>query len=695
NTYTPDAWGYIDVGANDVQSVTIAGSITDQDAGRIVSSISSLNFNFWNDMGISEYKQLQSNVVGGVGEFTVQIPVYQGHNWINFDAQYCDDLSNCNKYAYTYMGLETTTGTPWTPPIHDITVATAILTDDYGQSQNWNASADADNKVTVSGIMEYPTGSFGNPRFNISSDGAWSDGNLVVNADGSFSLPVSLYNGWNYVNFNDGEGNWFGVSIYTSAGETVIRPQIDTVGGVAYNGNGSASVTGCIATITGQSLANSQVQVNWNGDDGAGNYYYESLYLTAGADNGNGLGNFSVPVPVISGGYNYVDVFDSNWRGVSLQLSTSATGCTYTVPVLTVNSVIGNATLVSGTDYTSTANSVIVSGTSNIANRQIVVRNYTCSGEEKFETTSDVAGDWSVTANVYQDYNWLDISDGYNSQGVSVNSSTTVQPVAAITPVVTANAATPALNSSGCNYQNYDVGASTTVTISGTTTASDGQGTYWDVDGVMQTFTITGGAFTFTVNVYDGYNYVSVNDTNYNYYGFDLNTSNGVQRPRLVEITSPIHDPDGTIASSTAPGAYTVSGTIDTSSGFSANRVNAYVYDEATGVSINYTTSQADRDAYGYLLLNLGPDTGGSRAFSFDVTVSDSTYPFYISVDAVDEASWTYHGHSIYLNNIYNYGQWSYKPGAVVINQSAIKELKDRANKQRAGEAFIQMRQIK
>lgn len=689
NSYTPDAWGFIDVGATDVRTVTVTGTITDPTIFIDSGASPSLNFNFWNDRGINDYKQIQMVVDGsGNGSFSVQIPVYGGHNWIDFDANYCDQSTPgmCN-YAYTYMGVDVDDdkGTPWTAPIHDVSVTTAVLTDDYGQSQNWDASTDTDNVVTVAGVMEYPAGSM-TPWYNISSDGDWKDGQLSVNADGSFSIPVSLYNGWNYVNVNDGEGNWFGVTIYTSAGDTVIRPQIDTIESVAYNGTGFAAVSGCTATITGQALANSQVQVNWNGDDGAGNYYYESVYTTTGNDNGNGFGNFTATVPVISDGYNNVDVFDANWRGVFVQLSTTNVGCSYTVPVLTVDPVIGGATDTGNSiDYTSTLDQVTLSGTSNIPNRQIVIKNYTCSGEEKFVTNADGAGNWSVTADVYQDYNWLDISDGYNYQGVSVYSTTSVQPTSSITPVVTPNAGAPTLNSSGCNYVNYDVGAATSVTISGTTTSPDGDGTYWDADGVMQTFSITGGVFSFTVNVYEGYNYVSLNDTNYNYYGFDLNSTNGVQKPRIVDIQSHAHD------QVLGAGTYTVTGLIDTSNGFNADRVTAYVYDESAGNSYDFTSDSNDQTAYGYGAISLGVDGSGNQTFSFDITVTDTLYPFYISVDANDEVNWISHGHSIYLNNVYNYGQWSYKPGATLINQSKVKELKDRANKQRASDAFMQM----
>ncbi|MCW8910570.1 MAG: hypothetical protein OQK76_08130, partial [Gammaproteobacteria bacterium] len=122
--------------------------------------------------------------------------------------------------------------------------------------------------------------------------------------------------------------------------------------------------------------------------------------------------------------------------------------------------------------------------------------------------------------------------------------------------------------------------------------------------------------------------------------------------------------------------------------------VTAYVYDESTGTSKNYTSIQVDADAYNYGFISLGTDVNNNQTFSFSIDVTDETYPFYISVDAVDEQQgWYYHGHSIYLNNVYNYGQWSYKPGAKVINQKPLQDLKDRANRQRAESAFKLMNQ--
>ena len=714
---------FLDAQAVDIKTVRVTGQIIDP---LIAISTATLNMNLWNDRGIYESKQVIVTPAAGQGTFDVQIPVYGGHNWINFDVYYCDASATpvCNN-AYTHMGvqIEFDKGTPWTPPIDNIEVVIdpltntlADLTDDYGQSQNWDASADTDARIRVRGKLQYPDGS----RFNISSDGAWSDGDIITNADGSFSFPVDLYNGWNYVSINDGQGNWFGVNIYTTGGNTVTRPVINTIEGIAYNNTGMASVDSCTAIINGQALADSSVQVNWNGDDGAGNYYYESFFLAAGPDTGNGLGDFSITVPVISGGYNYVDVFDVNWRNAYVQLSTTLT-CAYTQPILTPVSIDANPAFDPGTftwwsgDYSTAASTVILAGTSNLPGRKIVVRNYTCTGEEKFETQVDGAGNWTITANVYQDYNWLDINDGFNYQGVSVYSTNIAQPTPNITGVtVTADSGVVTSNNSGCNYENYTIDAAgapqvTSVTVSGSTTAPDGDGTYWDANGNSQVFSIVNGDFGFTVNIFDGSNYISLNDTRNNYYSFDFNVVNGVQKPRIVNIdqvddplttgviehVAPIHD------SIVVPSAYIVSGVIDRNAidisicptcTFNADTVTAYVYDEATGNSNNYTTLQADVDAFGYGLITLGIDGAGNQTFSFDITVTDETYPFYISVDAVDEQQgWYSHGHSIYLNNVYNYGQWSYKPGAKVINQKPLQDLKDRANRQRAESAFKQL----
>ncbi|MCW8956338.1 MAG: hypothetical protein OQL09_05600 [Gammaproteobacteria bacterium] len=685
NVYTADAWGYIDTGGADITSITITGDLVDASVGASLTT-NNFNVNLWNDSGANSNQNLNSVT----DSFSVQLPVYQGNNWINMDINYCDISGSPCDYANFHLGIYTTTGTPYTPPIHTINVVNAVKTDDYGNSQNWDASSDTDNSVVISGIMEFATGGM-TPSYNVSSDGEWFSKTLTLNADGSFQIPVSLYNGWNYIDMYDASGNWFNVSIYTSAGQAVLRPQILTLsnstGTVTYNGTGNFTTDQCSVTITGKAMADSEIEVNWNGDDGAGNFYHERGFALSGAAGTDGLGSFTATVPLVSGGYNNIDIFDANYRGVFVQVSTTA-ACVYTAPVLTMTDITGSASAQStfplGGDYLAgTSTFVTVTGnTDDWSGRKIVGTNWACNGAEKVEVIADGSGNWLLVMNVYQDYNYLEVTDGVNYEYFNVQTTNGVYP----TPRMTASVQGQTASYNGCGYSQYNLSTETSVVITGTTTAPDGTGQYWDPDGVMQTFTIAGGAFSFTVNsLYDGSNFINIDDSEFNHYNVDIFTTNGIARPRYVEITSHTH---GAVV---AAGGITLSGIVDTAN-FTANRINAYVYDECTSTSYEYSSDSYEQTNLGKL-----PITFDGTNFSLSFTVSDNTCYTEFSIDGGNDSSFQWHGHRITINNVYNYGEYSYKQGSGVTGvksskASASQAASSLASKQRAVRALLNAR---
>lgn len=673
NTYTPDAWGYVDTGGADITSITIAGVLVDALIGPSLTT-NNFNVNLWNESGANS----NQNLTNVTDNFSVQLPVYQGNNWINMDINYCDTATGalCD-YANFHLGVYTSTGKPYTPPIHTIAVTGATKTDDYGNSQNWDASSDTDNSLVISGIMEFTTGGT-TPTYNISSDGAWFSNNLILNSDGSFQIPVSLYNGWNYVDMYDADGNWFNVAIYTSAGQAVLRPKVLTLsnssGAVNYNGSGGFNTDVCSLDITGLALAETQVEVSWNGGDGT-SYFNERVFTLSGADgDGDGLGSFSATIPLVGGAgtYNNVDVFDVNYRGVYVQVNTSA-ACAYLPPVLTMTDITGSASATSsfplGGDYLAAGSTTVtVTGnSSDTSGRKIVGTNWGCGGAEKVETTADGSGDWTLVMNVYQDYNNLEVTDGVNYEYVNVQTSNGVYPVLKMTAGVQGQVA----SYDGCGFSQYNLSTETSAVITGATTAQDGTGQYWDADGVMQSFDIAGGVFSFTVaNLYDGGNFISIDDTEFNHYNVDIFTSNGVIRPRYVEITSHSH---GEVVS---PATITISGVIDIAN-FTADRVNGYVYDECTGTSYEYSS-----DNYEVTTLGKSPIvfTPGGSTFSFDFDVTANTCFTEFSVDGGNDTNFEWHGHRITINNVYNYGEYSYKNGAGTITKQKSGVLRGEAN---------------
>ena len=455
-------------------------------------------------------------------------------------------------------------------------------------------------------------------------------------------------------------------------------------------------VSSCTATISGQALADSEVRVYWNGYTGGSyndpsSYNWEEYLAMTGSDtDGDGLGAFSVTVPIIggAGAENYVDVNDVNWNWTGVSITTTDASCAYVPPVMTVDAVSAGGALLTPNMYgefdAATNGTVTISGTSSTAGRTIVANVFACSGAEFYDTlastTANGSGtfDWSITVNVYDGWNNVDVNDGVSYVNVPFITANGVFPTPAMDATV--DGLTPTYE--GCGFRSYDAGAATTATISGTTAAPDGTGSYFNGSGTAQTFDITNGAFSFTVDLYDGGNYIGINDTNWNYFNVDIFTTNGNVPPRLLEIKSPLHD--DVIDTTTGPVTVTVTGTIDSSSGFAPERVNAYVYDEGAMESMEYSSDTYEQTAYGRMPLAFDSAAG---AFSFDVAVS-SDQPVNINVDACSDTTGECHGHSIVVNNQYFYGEYSYKPGAGSTN-------KDRSvgAKARTARAIMHMRQ--
>lgn len=707
--YTPDIWGYIDTSAEGgATSVTLTGSVSD-------SSISQLNFNVGSEVGAYTYFNVQ---VSG-GSFSATFDLYTGNNWIGIDSYSCADQldpSTCNS-AYANVGIFSSAGSSYVAPIREVTVSEAILVDDWGAGANWDASADADNIVEIAGVLAFPNGTI---NYDLGSDGGYENGIITPNPDGSFVLQVSLFNGNNWFNINDAQGNYYSVSIFTTAGQLVVKPVINSINSVSYDDSGFFQTDQCSVTIEGVSLADSEVNVYWNGFDSTGLSNFENFMLIAGADDGTGLGSFSVTLPVMGGSnsYNSVSINDANYVGIYLEIQTSDVNCSYVAPVLDVTSISSGGTsspLISDgfevlgvddgnnnvIDYNAGSNATVsLSGASGSAGRSITAEVLACNGKESYSAlasnTANVNGDydWNISGiAVYQDYNSLNISDGVNYRYLNVISTNGITPLAALTATATASNASGPVSlvdqSTGgsCGYVSYDGSSATSVTISGTSSGPDGMGSYWDSSGSMQTFEIVGGAYSFEAGLFDGYNYFSINDANFNYTNVDIFTTNGTFRPQLVTITSPLHSE--VIDTASGPVAVTVTGIIDVSvDGFNPERISAFVYIEDVATDVSYSSDQFEVDSYGYMPITYDTLTGD---FSFVITVS-SDQPVNISVDAYNSTTGESHGQSIVINNVFGYGDYSYKPGAKATAKQTKSTHNERINYERAGRAFMRSR---
>lgn len=663
NALPLDAWGYAKATAG-AKKVTISGTV---DTVKL-PGITAVDVNVNNDTS-GAYSYGSATVTGGT--FTVTLDIYKGDNWINAGYGYQDPVTNSWVWYGDHAGIYTDTGTAWVPNISITGVTTATQTGTFGNSSDWDASTDTDNVVTVTGKFK----KIANGAYSINSDGGWNSGTLVALADGSFSLDVTLYNGWNYVSINDSNFNWYGVNIYTTNGKVVVKPAITTVNGVAPTvtiaGGASAATTGCTATVTGTAKAGN-VNVNWSGYDGTSSYYEsQTLVLTGAADTPVA---FSFNVPLVGGAasYNNIDVYDLNWMWAGVKVTTSGT-CNYAAPTLTVVSVLDSAggaitPGVNGDYLAGTNQTVTVTGTTNRAGRTVTASMYSCTSQTYTATASSTANasgtyDWSISGiKVYDGWNSLSATEGSNWQYLSVSTTNGQLAQAALTATVTPGTVTYA---GTCGYNSWDAGTATSVTISGTTTAPDGTGNYTDAAGGNHTFTIAGGAYSIpNVALFDGYNNISISDTAWNWQSAGISTTNGVPKPQYVFITSP----SNAVA---VTGLQTVAGTITdpTASGYKPGIVEATVgvYDSATYMwnYFYYSSDVNQQTMYGKLPLAYDAATGSYSFSGVDFGPAPSGNQTYINVYAYDNVNYLSHSITMYYNDPYGFNStYYYKSGS-------------------------------
>jgi hypothetical protein len=674
NTLTGDAWNYY-MASSGATKVTLSGGVSDP-------MVNSLNIYLFNQNG-AQTGTSAAVADDGAGHrvFSVTLDIYQGNNWIGING-------NGIQWYQTSMGVFTDTGAVWVSPIGITTIADAStdstpgladMTASYPNSSDWSAVESSSNgyTVTISGKFKVPR----NGYFNVWSDGASSSGTVYALADGSFSFPVTLYtsdpvNGsWNYIGINayDANGNpyaWYSVNILTKTGKPVIKPMIRTINGSNYNEatmNGMFPATTCTAAITGQAQAG-PVQINWNSYDGNQNYYENYNVL---ADSSNA---FSLVVPVVSGvnSYNYVNVYDSNNRMTSVDVTTSGS-CSYTYPTTTVLTVNGSSVSpdINGNylfDAGSGSAIVTITGTTNRPGVTVTAGLQVCNTQELYQTTSSTSPSgglyaWSISGiKVYGilNTNGINISDGYNWRSVIVTSTNAQLPPPPPLQIltVTPNAGSAVLVDLACGYTQYNVGNATAVTIAGKTN-NPGTGVYQDpINGYHQFTTDGSGNFTLNIDVYDLVNNINIYDSKWNGQSLEIDTTNGVARPHFAQIISPLQN-------ASVSGVTTITGTAldPTGTGFTPTTVYAQIYNNNIGVYTYYSSASGDQANYGYEAITCNGPGGSCSAFSFTYDFGVGTDYSSIWVDARDDATEVDHGQNIYVNNINGYGQYYWKPG--------------------------------
>jgi len=668
NTLASDGWDFYD--APGASSLVISGTIDTN----VVPNPQEMYVNVGNQSGAQAHRSVMLN---GQGTFNVEVDIFPGDNWINLHVP--DNSQQGPGGGYNaQLGVYTDTGSEWVPPI-SATVSSddtggAVMTEDYGDSANWDASADSDNLVTITGRLEYPedaSNANNVPHYDIGSPGGWQGGDLTVAPDGSYTLEVELFHGWNNVNLFDVNNNWYGVNIYTETGKEVIRPEITTLNGATPPADGQPFMTDqCSVTIVGTAIADDKVEVNWNGWDGTQDYWDQQRVKT------DSLGNFSATVPVVSGSgaNNFVDIFDGNYNWTGFPVETSAT-CAYTPPVMTVDDVQdsqgGSMTPQfadqAGAEFDAPSEtSIAIIGTDSMAGRAITVEQYVCGDVVRYAgsagTTDNGNGAFDFTLSgltLFDGPNDFQVTDGNSQFGVRVMTSNGVAPPPPAMEILTvAGGSTP--SSEDCYRSEWQLTSETSATITGHSSAGAGMG-HFQSPGSMGEFTIDdNGDFSFSVDLYDGFNSFFVTDTKWNGTEVAIMTTNGVLPPQYVTIGSPTHQ--GTVAM----GTVTVTGAIATPQGaavFNPMRVGAWVNDWQNDTWMEYS-SDPNASQWGAQPLTFNPQDG---SFTFDISVGDDGFgggaPTQIEVWAEEDQTFARHGHSIVINDP-NAEEWIYKPSS-------------------------------
>ncbi|HFE37927.1 MAG TPA: hypothetical protein ENK06_05850, partial [Gammaproteobacteria bacterium] len=249
--------------STDAVSLKISGTINTELLGG--NSFDRFGLEVWNDE--ANARATRKITVDADGKFTVEVEIFAGENWVGIHGESCDDTkrtrdgSGCENFNAN-LGIATDAGSVYEAPISGITVtdaadSTAVVPqkENWGDGGMWNATKVTGNSVTISGVMIFATDAAGEkePQYNVGSDGGWMSDRLSVGLDGSFSITIDLFTGWNYVELMDVNGNRFKLDILTEAGKAVIRPEIVTIDGVAFTGE-DVTTKACTATLVGTAM---------------------------------------------------------------------------------------------------------------------------------------------------------------------------------------------------------------------------------------------------------------------------------------------------------------------------------------------------------------------------------------------------------------------------------------------------------
>jgi len=563
------------------------------------------------------------------------------------------------------------------------------------------------------------TDSSNTPRYSHGSEGGWMEDRLSVASDGSFELEIDVFTGWNNVSIRDVNDNWYNMNFHVEKGMKVVRPEIVTIDGESFeealNEHHDYVTDQCFVEIEGMAMEG-EVRIFWNGQgqkiSGGWSQNWEEFVTETEVDE-EGNYTFSAILPLIGGSEyefsdNFVDINDANWNWFGVRIITTG-DCAYSAPTMSVDTVTAtvdssvvtlekvdvwtgfneeNVEVENGARFALpnavdawapiATDAVTIQGTSSVAGRRVGAEMWVCNRQVKLPEviasgTENEAGmyPWTMDVTLFPDHNRIEVRDGQNWYTVELiadNDNTPPPPPLNVSVLDAAGNVVAAFEEPGKMMEDtiavdpcagsdtrFNAGELPTVTISGTTQGRDGTGE-WHSDGNFGRFDIVDGEFSFEMDLYDGHNWVNINDADWNNTGIEIFTNNGNQRPQFVVVesykvveTKPASykelvalvesvwaADDGTSivhGDQVAPGLVVITGTIygdpvnaDQEVGFKADFVNAFVQScGADGCSWLDYSSDPEATKWGAKRLVVGqPDEDGNVPFGFVTKVQSA-----------------------------------------------------------------------
>ncbi|EAR10844.1 hypothetical protein MED297_10051 [Reinekea sp. MED297] len=660
-------------------------------------------------------------ISGGLISLAADLQVFEGDNWINL--RLSGDNGGSSSYeSQASFGVYTDAGSTYVAPISIATLSTTEgdldAIGDWGQGSDWDASDVTASTNTVDLVIDFANAPSA-PMYHLGADGIGSEPVDMTSPDLFTSatraeFSITLYNGYNWLNIEDGDGNWYNINIYTENGAELPRPKFSTVNGVTVEssddfGQLSATVGSCQVTVAGTAPENTKrLMVNWDGGDLSNNYWEgQEILLPASG----GLQNWSATFQVISGdsAYNNINVFDeTNNSGAWMTVVTTASGCTYTEPQLNVSGVrlpndtelnLGFSGVAYGVGFdgapVESATSVIVYGTTTVPGRNIKADSQLCGSSVAYSTqastTETAAGSgeysWSLEVELYDEdgivgnvddttifafEQTLFLQDGFNQAEVRVlsdNGQAMPAPAISVTRPVSLT-----LGSEDCGYAMWDGTAQgvslTSITLTGSVAnVSNDVGSVFFGDS-WQDFAIdANGDFSVEVPLYDGFNYLGFNVEQAGHFDVTIETANGIVPPQYVFINSytagGITNPLSTTTEGVS-GTVSIGGDFDDGDGNTTNFVPDWLYGmvQVCDIVSNCTEHKYDSELSEVSEFGDRPMAydAGAGTFSLDVDISDANDTVYVDVYGCGADGC--HGHSFTFNDLGDDSdEQYYKPG--------------------------------